>query len=79
MESAFANPNMPPLMSPESQSPGLFAVGKANVKESMSDPMKSKIATAMLGNALSQIGKGLSAAPIERKPSRFDLYGNPIG
>ena len=80
MVSALANPGIPPLMSAESQAPGLFAVGKANFQQNMADPAKSKVANAMLGQQLAQIGKGLfSAQPIQRGPSRFDMNGNPIG
>jgi hypothetical protein len=80
MVSALANPNMPPLMSPESQSPGLMALGKANFKENMADPAKNKIAMAMMGQGLGQLGKGLfGAQPIQRGPSQFDMNGNPIG
>ena len=80
MQSALANPNMPPLMSPESQAPGLLALGKANFQENMADPKKNKVATAMLGQQLAQIGKGIfGAQPIQRGPSPFDMNGNPIG
>ena len=59
MVSAFENPKMPPLMSPESQKPGLFAIGKANFKENMKDPRKSAIVQSMLLQSLGQMGGGL--------------------
>ena len=59
MVSAFKNPNQPPLMSPESQKPGLFALGKANFKENMKDPRKAAILQSMLMQSLSQIGGGM--------------------
>ena len=58
MVSAFSNPGQPPLMSAESQSPGLFALGKANFKENMKDPRKSAILQSMLMQSLGQIGGG---------------------
>lgn len=80
MVSALANPGLPPLMPPESQAPGLLALGKANFQENMADPKKSKVAMAMLGQSLGQIGKGFfGAQPIQRSPSPFDMHGNPIG
>lgn len=59
MVSAFKNPNQPPLMSPESQKPGLFALGKANFMEGMKDPRKAAILQSMLMQSLSQIGGGM--------------------
>ena len=59
MVSAFKNPTMPPLMSPESQKPGLFAIGKANFRENMKDPRKSAILQSMLLQSLGQMGGGL--------------------
>lgn len=80
MVSAFTDPTMPPMMAPEAQAPGLFAVGKANFKDAMADPVKGKVANAMLGQQLAQIGKGFFGAhPIQRAPSQFDMNGNPIG
>ena len=60
MVSAFKNPKMPPLMSPESQKPGLFALGKANFREMMSDPRKAAILSSMLAQSLGQIGGGMA-------------------
>lgn len=80
MLSSLANPGMPPLMSPEAEAPGMFALGKMNFQNNMKDPAKSKIANAMLSQSLAQIGKGfLGGQPIQRSPSRFDMNGNPIG
>lgn len=80
MVSAFANPNMPPLMAPEAQQAGLMSIGKANFQENMKDPAKNKVMGAMMGQALSQMGKGLFGAPqIPDRQPRFDPYGNPLG
>lgn len=86
MLSALSNPNMPPLMSPESQSPGLFSLGKAklgemgqNFQQNMSDP-KKQVAQTMLMNSIKQMGQGFFGAPqMQRRPSQFDMNGNPIG
>lgn len=86
MQSAFSNPNMPSLMSPESQSPGLFALGKAklgemgqNFQQNMSDPKKA-VAQSMLMNSLQKMGQGFFGAPqMAQRPSQFDMNGNPIG
>lgn len=59
MVSALSNPNQPPLMSPEAQSPGLFALGKSNFKDNMKDPRKSAILQSMLMQSLGQIGGGM--------------------
>lgn len=59
MISAFNNPNQPPLMSPESQKPGLFALGKANFMESMKDPRKAAILQSMLMQSLQRFGPGM--------------------
>lgn len=80
MISSMANPGMPPLMAPEAQAPGLFAVGKANFQQNMKDPGKNKVMSAMLGQSMQQLGQGLAGAPvIQRSPSRFDMNGNLIG
>lgn len=72
MVSAFSNPTMPPLMSPEAQSPGLFALGKANFKENMKDPRKSAILQSMLMQSLGQLGGGLmGGAQMGGGPRRF--------
>lgn len=80
MVSAFSNPNMPPLMAPEAEQAGLMSIGKANFQENMKNPAKQKVMTAMMGQALEGMGKGLFGAPQlpDRQP-RFDMYGNPLG
>lgn len=80
MVSAFSNPNMPPLMSAEAQEPGLFALGKANFQENMKDPVKGKIAQAMLQQSLAKMGQGFfGAAPMPSRQPKFDMNGNPLG
>lgn len=79
MISSLANPNMPPLMAAESQSPGLFALGKANFQESMKDPVKSRLANAMMTQTLSKLGKTFSPGTLNHQATNFDNYGNVIG
>lgn len=76
MISAFANPGMPPLMSPESQSPGLM--GLARLK--LDDP-KTKVAMALMGQQIGKMGQGFTPPPIPPRPrqARFDMHGNPVG
>lgn len=71
-----------PIGTPEQA--GLFSIGKANVMQNMQDPIKNRMATAMMGKALGQIGQGFfGAAPMggstQARAPRFDAYGNPIG
>lgn len=78
----FTDPSMPPLMSPESQSPSLFNVARANFGQSMKDPKKAAILQAMLTQSLSKIGQGLGGggAMTNRgsQAPQFDLYGNMV-
>lgn len=79
MLSALASQNMPPLMSPASQSPGLFSLAKANMQETMADPKRAKVAQAMMGQALGGISKMSQPGLIPERPRNTDMYGNPIG
>lgn len=79
----YSSMNSLPVGTPEQA--GLFAIGKANMTDTMNDPVKSKMATAMMGKALGQIGQGLFGAapmgggsPSIRGP-QFDSYGNLLG
>lgn len=76
MISALANPEIPPLMSPESQSPGLM--GLARLK--MADP-KTKLAMALMGQQLGKMGQAMAPQPIPQspRPQRFDMNGNFVG
>lgn len=76
MISSLANPDMPPLMSPESQSPGLMGLAKLK----MQDP-KAKLAMAMMGQQLGQMGQALAPQPMPQspRPQRFDMNGNFVG
>lgn len=79
MISSQANPDMPPLMSPESQSPSPFRVGLANLNESMSGP-RGKIAMAMMQQSLGSLGKRFNPGQMtQRHATQQDIYGNPIG
>ncbi len=70
MISAFSNPDMPPLMSAESQ-------------QVMPDPKadaKKKVMGAMLQQSLSKLGKGMfQAEPMQHRPTQLDPFGNPLG
>lgn len=71
-----------PIGTPEQS--GLFAIGQANLAQNMQNPLKSKMASAMMGDALSKMGQGFfGAAPMggstQARAPRFDAYGNPIG
>lgn len=80
MVSAFANPNMPPLMAPEASQAGLLDVGKANFMENMKNPAKGKVMNAMMGQALQKMGQGLfGPQQLPDRQPRFDMYGNPLG
>lgn len=68
-----------PVGTPEQA--GLLAVGKANFMQNMKDPVKNKLMTAMMGNAVQQLGKAFSPGPMQgsQRAPKFDLYGNPLG
>lgn len=70
---------MPPMMSPESQAPGLFSLAKANMQESMADPKRAKVVQAMMPGAMGQISKMFAPAQIPDRQRQTDMYGNPIG
>lgn len=75
---------MPPLMSPESQSPPMWRVAQANMKDVASDP-KSMIALAMLQQQLGKSAGQMMGAPgpmaggSRQGMPQFDLYGNLQG
>ena len=80
MISAFENPDMPPLMSQESQTPPWWKVAQSNAKGALGDP-KQQIAMAMLTQQLSKMGNSMQPQPMQRRDplAGFDLYGNPQG
>lgn len=77
MLSAFENPNQPPMMSPESQSPEWWRVAQANVKDVAGDP-RAKIALAMMAQQLSKMGQPMQMPGGGGSMGNFDPYGNQL-
>ena len=80
MLSAFDNPNQPPMMSPESQSPPFWRVAQANRNDFMKDP-KAQIALAMMQQQLAKMGGmgGGGMMPQRNPMAGFDPNGNMVG
>lgn len=83
-ENAFANPNQPYGMAPQSESPPWWRVAQSNAKGFSADP-KNQVAMAMLAQQLSKMGPGMSGMGLQQPQAGshlmvpgFDLYGNPI-
>ena len=83
MISAFENPNQPPMMAPESQSPPPWRVAQAN--HGMQGNPKQQVMMAMMARQLAQAGHNLAGGaptPMPRGKARvhdFDPYGNMQG
>lgn len=79
MLSAFTDPDLPPLLSPESQQPGLLSLAGAKFKGMMQDPTK-KVGQALFLQQLQKMGPGLlSPGLIQKRPQKYDMYGNLLG
>lgn len=74
MVSAFENPDQPPLMTPESQTPSLLRRGMANMQGGLDGP-KAQIVSAMLAQSL---GKMFNPGLMTNRASQVDpyAYGN---